>query len=103
MAQEGNRVERQLPPRLMTPWISVVRTAPERLPLSPEWEARALELRQDWSRVTRQVEALARTLQTGGRGVRVIEPRSWSTDREGARQGADVTEVGHDGRASETS
>jgi hypothetical protein len=87
----------------MTPWISVVRMAPERLPLSPEWEARALELRQDWSRVTRQVEALARRLQTGGRGVRVTGPGGGSADREEARQAADVTEIDHDGRASETS
>jgi hypothetical protein len=87
----------------MTPWISVVRMAPERLPLSPEWEARALELRQDWSRVTRQVEALARTLQTGGRAVRLTGPGGWAADREGARHAADVTEVGDDETSRETS
>jgi hypothetical protein len=77
--------------------------ASERLPLPPEWEARALELRQDWSRVTRQVEALARTLQTGGRAVRLTGPGGWGADGDGARQGPDVAEVGHNGRASETS
>lgn len=50
-------------------WARAIRMAPERMSLSPEWEARARELRRDWTRVAAQVEALARALGPRGLGV----------------------------------
>ena len=79
-------------PRAITPWIRAVRTAPERLPLSPEWEARALELRQDWSRVSSQIEALEQALGPGSAVVAGLAWRwgvgSWTVSR--VADGADA-------------
>ena len=67
--------------------VGAIRTAPDRLPLSPAWEARARDLWREWTRVAVQVDALARSLQTGitGGPGSVLEGRPAVTDGRPAR------------------
>jgi hypothetical protein len=84
-------VERQIPPEVPIGWpgsrVHAVRWLPDRLPLSPEWEARARELRRDWTRVAAQIDALVRALQSNvAGGPTDASDGPWTADGEGARQ-----------------